>query len=218
MFPFVRYKILLSLPGLVLVLYSMLFPYLLLFLGEKTMFSFQTLLKGTFSHLTCHLFSITVRVSMTLKRQWVQSLSDHKTGRTFCVSQERWIVEGMVWSKTNGRSVLSGATKGGGGGEGEEVVVKGGKWVRLGRETKNTSKTTIETDKEKNKERKQKRKRKWQFRSLNAVEKLVNCQIRSRWSITKRQKCSTLKSNIYHKKLEINGMHVVTRPVNRPFI
>ena len=55
---------------------------------------------------------------MTLKRQWVQSLSDHKTGRTFCVSQERWIVEGMVWSKTNGRSVLSGATKGGGGGGG----------------------------------------------------------------------------------------------------
>ena len=107
---------------------------------------------------------------MTLKRQWVQSLSDHKTGRTFCVSQERWIVEGMVWSKTNGRSVLS---KGGGGGEGEEVVVKGGKWVRLGRETKNTSKTTIETDKEKNKERKQKRKRKWQFRNLK-VSQLPN--------------------------------------------
>ena len=125
-FPFVRYKILLSLPGLVLVLYSMLFPYLLLFLGEKTMFSFQTLLKGTFSHLTCHLFSITVRVSMTLKRQWVQSLSDHKTGRTFCVSQERWIVEGMVWSKTNGRSVLSGATKGGGGGRGRRLWWRGG--------------------------------------------------------------------------------------------
>ena len=69
---------------------------------------------------------------MTLKRQWVQSLSDHKTGRTFCVSQERWIVEGMVWSKTNGRSVLSGATKGGGGGEGEEVVVKGGEVSETG--------------------------------------------------------------------------------------
>ena len=61
------------------------------------MFSFQTLLKGTFSLLTCHLqFSITARVSMTLKRQSVQRLSDHKTARTFGVSQERGIVERMV--------------------------------------------------------------------------------------------------------------------------
>ena len=61
------------------------------------MFSFQTLLKGTFSLLTCHLqFSITARVSMTLKRQSVQSLSDHKKARTFCVSQER------ANSRTNG--------------------------------------------------------------------------------------------------------------------
>ena len=43
------------------------------------MFSFQTLLKGTFSLLTCHLqFSITARVSMALKRQSVQSLSGQK--------------------------------------------------------------------------------------------------------------------------------------------
>ena len=48
------------------------------------MFSFQTLLKGTFSLITCHLqFSITTRVSMTLERQSVQSLSDHKAARTF---------------------------------------------------------------------------------------------------------------------------------------
>ena len=54
------------------------------------MSSFQTLLKGTFSPLTCHLqFSITARVSVTLKRQSVQSLSDHKTACTFGVSQER---------------------------------------------------------------------------------------------------------------------------------
>ena len=54
------------------------------------MFSFQTLLKGTFILLTCRLqFRITARVSMTLKRQSVQSLSDHKAARTFCVSQER---------------------------------------------------------------------------------------------------------------------------------
>ena len=33
---------------------------------------------------------------MTLKRQSVQSLSDHKIARTFCVSQER------VNSRTNG--------------------------------------------------------------------------------------------------------------------
>ena len=78
------------------------------------MFSFQTLLKArvTFSLLTSYLqFSITVRVSMTLKRRTVQSLSNHKTARTFCVSQERGIVERRVWSKwsPNGRSLLSGA-------------------------------------------------------------------------------------------------------------
>ena len=61
------------------------------------MVSFQTLLKETFSLLTCYLqFSITDRVSMTLKRQSVQRLSDHKTASTFCVSQERGIVERMV--------------------------------------------------------------------------------------------------------------------------
>ena len=57
---------------------------------------------------------------MTLKRQSVQRLSHHKKARTFCVSQERGIVERMVWSKTNGRSLLSGVEKedvGGGGGE-----------------------------------------------------------------------------------------------------
>ena len=54
------------------------------------MFSFQALLKGTFSLLTCRLqFSITARVSMTLECQSVQSLSDQKTARNFCESQER---------------------------------------------------------------------------------------------------------------------------------
>ena len=68
-----------------LVLYSC-FVSLFLFLffyyffwEEKTMFSFQTLLKGTFSLVTCHLqFSITARVSMSLKRQSVESLAGHK--------------------------------------------------------------------------------------------------------------------------------------------
>ena len=54
---------------------------------------------------------------MTLKRQSVQRLSYHKKARTFCVSQERGIVERMVWSKTNGRSLLSGAEKEDVGGE-----------------------------------------------------------------------------------------------------
>ena len=78
------------------------------------MFSFQTLLKGTFSLLPCHLqFSITARVSMTLKRQSVQRLSYPKKARTFCVSQERGIVERnglkqnewsfpIVWSREGG--------------------------------------------------------------------------------------------------------------------
>ena len=64
--------------------------YIIFFLAEKSIFSFQTLLKGTFSLLTCHLeISITARVSMALERQPVQSLSDHKIARTFCISQER---------------------------------------------------------------------------------------------------------------------------------
>ena len=58
---------------------------------------------------------------MTLKRQSVQRLSYHKKARTFCVSQERGIVERMVWSKTNGRSLLSGVEKEDVGGEGGEI-------------------------------------------------------------------------------------------------
>ena len=82
-----------------LVSYSILFPYFYcyFFFAKKAVFSFQTLSKGTFSLLTCHLqFSIKARVSMTLKRQSMRSLSDHKTARTFCVSQERGVVERMV--------------------------------------------------------------------------------------------------------------------------
>ena len=37
---------------------------------------------------------------MTLKSQSVQSLTDQKAARTFCVSQERGIVKRMVWGKT----------------------------------------------------------------------------------------------------------------------
>ena len=36
---------------------------------------------------------------MTLKRQSVQSLSDHNTAPSFCVSQERGIVERMEQNK-----------------------------------------------------------------------------------------------------------------------
>ena len=93
-FSFVRYKMLLRF-SIILYFASLYFAFFLL--AEKTMFSFQKLLKGTFSLLTCHLqFSITAGVSMTLKRQSVQSLSDQKTARTFCVSQER------ANSRTNG--------------------------------------------------------------------------------------------------------------------
>ena len=127
-FPFVRYKILLRFSIILyfVPLFLLLFSYLFFkFFAEKTMFSFQTLLKGTFSLLTCHLqFSITARVSMTLKRQSVQSLSDPKAACTFCVSQERGIVKRMFWSKTKWpfRSLLCGAGGwgvGGGGGAGE---------------------------------------------------------------------------------------------------
>ena len=84
MFLFVRYKVVLRF-SIILYFVSLFLFFIIIiiiiilfyFFAEKTMFSFQTLLKGTFSLLTCHLqFSITARVSMTLKRQSVQSLSD----------------------------------------------------------------------------------------------------------------------------------------------
>ena len=68
----------------------------------------------------------------------------------------------MVWNKTSGRALLSGAE---GGGEGE--------WVRLGREAKNTTKNYDRKWQRKNKRKKTRKKKKWQFRSLTAVEKLV---------------------------------------------
>ena len=55
---------------------------------------------------------------MTLKRQSVQSLSDHKAARTFCVSQERGIVEEWSGAKQNGRSLLSVWSRGGAAREG----------------------------------------------------------------------------------------------------
>ena len=117
------------------------------------MFSFQTLLKGTSSLLTCHLqFSITARVSMTLKRQSVQRLSDHKTVRTgvLCkprirnsrtngLKQNEWSFS-LVWSR--------------------EGLGGGGRVSETGARTeKYDSKNTIETDNEKIKERKQERKK-----------------------------------------------------------
>ena len=127
------------------------------------MFSLQTLLKGTFSLLTCHLqFSITTRVSMTLKRQSVQSLSGYKAARTFCVSQEGGIVEVMVWSKTKWSFPLV-LGRGGTVGEGR------GEWD-WGQNRKISLKNTTENDKEKIKERKQERKKDSQSK---AVEKLV---------------------------------------------
>ena len=97
-------------------------------------------------------------MSGTLKCKSVQILSDHKTARTFRVSQER------TNSRTNGLKQNKWAFPLDGGGR------QG--WVKLGREAKNTSKNTIEFEKEKIKERKKERK-KWQFRSLKADEKLV---------------------------------------------
>ena len=61
---------------------------------------------------------------MTLKRQSVQSLSDHKTARTFCVSQERGIVERRVWSKWSFPLVWS-RGRGEGVGEGEGLSETG---------------------------------------------------------------------------------------------
>ena len=114
-FPLVRYKILLR------------FSIILYFVSPFLLFFF---FPGTFSLLTCHLqVSITARVSMTLKRHSVQSLSDHKAARTFCLSQERGIVERVVWRKIKWSFLLVWSRWGGGGGWGG----RGGEWVRLGR-------------------------------------------------------------------------------------
>ena len=153
MFSFVCNKILLRF-GIILYfdsLFLLFYCFFFLF-AKKTMFSFQTLLKGTFSLLTCHLqFSITARVSMTLKRQSVQSLSGNKAARTFCVSQEGGIVEVMVWSKTKWSFPLV-WSRGGTAGEGR------GEWD-WGENGKTSVKNTIENDKEKITERKQERKK-----------------------------------------------------------
>ena len=87
----------------------------------------------------------------------------------------------MVWSKTNGRSLLSGVESGG-----------KSEWD-WGEKRKIRLKNTIETDKEKIKERKQERK-KWQFRRLKAVEnkgpKVLDAKV----------------EYIYHKKLEMKDV------------
>ena len=57
---------------------------------------------------------------MTLKRQSVQSLSDHKAARTFCVSQERGIVERVVWRETKWSFPFVWSRLGDGGGEESE--------------------------------------------------------------------------------------------------
>ena len=67
-----------------------------------------------------------------LLSQLVQRLSDHKTARTFCASQEHGIIERMVWSKTSGCSLLSGAEKGWG--EGGECA--NGEGAGLGKDGK----------------------------------------------------------------------------------
>ena len=105
MFPFVRYKVLLRF-SIILYFVSLLLLFCFLFCfcffcGKDDVLFPNAVERNFQSFLTCHLlFSNTARVSMTLKRQSVQSLSGHKAARTFCVSQEGGIVEVMVWSKT----------------------------------------------------------------------------------------------------------------------
>ena len=129
MFPFVRYKILLRFSIIFyfvsLFWLSLLLLFLFFFFAEKTMFSFQTLLKGTFRLLTCYLQFRPQNSPYFLRKPRTRN------------------------SRTNG---LEQAGRGVGGKGGE-------RWVRLGREAKNTSKNTIETDKDKIKERKQQRKK-----------------------------------------------------------
>ena len=112
-FPFAPNKIL---PRFSIILYFVSRFLLLFFLfAKKTMFSFQTLLKGTFSLLTCHLqFSITARVidtktSISAKSFRPQSspyfLSKPRTrnSRTNGLKQNKWSFP-LVWSREGGKS------------------------------------------------------------------------------------------------------------------
>ena len=93
-----------------LVLYSNLFPYFycfffflfFFFFCGKDDVLFPNAVERNFQsfNLSSAVQYYSYRVSMTLKRQSVQSLSGHKAARTLCVSQEGGIVEVMVWSKT----------------------------------------------------------------------------------------------------------------------
>ena len=85
-------------------------------------------------------------------------------------------------------------------------VEVGAEWVTLRREVKNTSKKYDRNLKRKNKRKKTRKEKEWQFRSLEGVEKLVLSNPFPRRSITKRQKCSTLKLNIYHKNLAMKDV------------
>ena len=108
-----------------LELYSILLPYFYcyFFFAKKTMLSFQMLLKGTFSLLTCHLlFSITARVSMhdtktsTSAKTFRPQSSPYflckprtRNSRTNGVKQTEWSFP-LVWSK-EGAGRLGGEAK-----------------------------------------------------------------------------------------------------------
>ena len=141
-----------------LVLYSILFPYFYCFFGGGKRRC--SLSKRCWKELSSHLqFSITARVSMTLKRQSVRSLLDHKAARTFCLSQERGIFEQMVWSGTKRSFSLVWSRWGAAGGGGVWGYESEWDW---GENQKILLKNTIETIKydRKNKRKKKKKERK----------------------------------------------------------
>ena len=87
--------------------------------------------------------SITARVSMTLERQPVQSLSDHKIARTICVSQERANSRANEWSGAK-QMVVPSYLEQARGGRVSDTEKRSEKYVLI---------KTIETDKEKLKEK-----------------------------------------------------------------
>ena len=161
------------------------------------MFSLKTLLKGTFSLLTCHLqFSITARVSMTLKHQLSVFFFAEKTMFSFqmlvkgtfslltCHLQFRitarvsltlkrqsdYKTASTFWvSQESTNSQTNGLEQN----KWSSPLVWSRGWVRLGREAKNTTKKYNINWRRKNKRKKTRKKKQWQFLSLRAVEKLV---------------------------------------------
>ena len=150
---------------------------IIIFFCEEDVVLFPNAVERNFQsfNLSVLQLNFTARVSMTLKRQSVQSFRPQnspyflrkprkRNTRTNGLKQNKWLFPLTVWSRKGG---------------GEELV-------RLGRKRKIRLKKYDKNWQRKDKRKKTRKKERKKLKSLYY-------QIRSCWSVTKRQKCSTLK-------------------------